>query len=305
VALPLKDPSFEGLAAIDEQMGEQERRRLLYVATTRARDHLVVSLHRVEDKTTATPAVIIEGVGGAEKGAPYRFERDPSTASPLPEPERADPPPEYQTWLAGILRAREASRQKRAVTASGLEGTEPEVVWGEAEEGAAKAPRDLDLPPWSKGRYGSAVGRAVHGVLQVVDLSSGQGLQNAVRAQVLAEGLADHAETVNELVQSALASDIVRRAASREHWREAYVGAPLDGQLVEGIIDLLYREDDGSLVVVDYKTDVVSAPTLDAKVAFYRPQLDVYRRMLIATTGAEVTARLLFLHPGGSLLESP
>ena len=38
---------------IDEQMGFDERIRLLYVACTRARDHLVVSLHRKERKSAA------------------------------------------------------------------------------------------------------------------------------------------------------------------------------------------------------------------------------------------------------------
>ena len=33
---------------LDEQMDDEERRRLLYVAATRARDHLVVSLHRAD-----------------------------------------------------------------------------------------------------------------------------------------------------------------------------------------------------------------------------------------------------------------
>ncbi len=39
---------FADAAPIDEQMDDAERRRLLYVAATRARDHLVVSLHRAE-----------------------------------------------------------------------------------------------------------------------------------------------------------------------------------------------------------------------------------------------------------------
>ena len=37
---------YEATKALDEQLDEHERRRLLYVACTRARDHLVVSLHR-------------------------------------------------------------------------------------------------------------------------------------------------------------------------------------------------------------------------------------------------------------------
>ena len=112
------------------------------------------------------------------------------------------------------------------------------------------------------------------------------GLHDAVRAQVLAEGILELEDVVTQLVHSALASDLVKRAAARHHWREIYVGAPRpDGTLVEGIIDLLYREDDGSLVVVDYKTDVVTSDTLDAKVAFYRPQLEAYREMLATTVG--------------------
>ena len=40
------DGVFDAHQPIDEQMGDAERRRLLYVACTRASDHLVVSLHR-------------------------------------------------------------------------------------------------------------------------------------------------------------------------------------------------------------------------------------------------------------------
>ena len=41
---------FEAAVPIDEQMGYDERLRLLYVACTRACDHLVLSLHRVDRK---------------------------------------------------------------------------------------------------------------------------------------------------------------------------------------------------------------------------------------------------------------
>ena len=46
--------AFADAQPIDEQMGKLEMRRLLYVATTRARDHLVVSVHRKAGSATKT-----------------------------------------------------------------------------------------------------------------------------------------------------------------------------------------------------------------------------------------------------------
>ncbi|MFP3900326.1 MAG: UvrD-helicase domain-containing protein, partial [Acidimicrobiia bacterium] len=45
-------PAYEAWRPIDEQMAHDERVRLLYVACTRARDHLVVSLHRSERRSS-------------------------------------------------------------------------------------------------------------------------------------------------------------------------------------------------------------------------------------------------------------
>ncbi len=101
------------------------------------------------------------------------------------------PPPELAPWLAGVQQSAQASRVQSAMSASGLEGTDPhaesppsagaqppviEVARGSdtvAAAGIAKGARDVELPASSKGRYGSAIGRAVHGVLQLVNLSAG------------------------------------------------------------------------------------------------------------------------------------
>jgi ATP-dependent exoDNAse (exonuclease V) beta subunit len=210
-------------------------------------------------------------------------------------------PPDLAEWRAGIERVRERSRHISAVSASGLEGTEPVVVLAtdtEEQAGKAKGARDLELPPWSKGRYGSAIGRAVHGVLQVVDLATGAGLEEATASQCTAEGVSEHAEVVRGLVRSALASDVVRRAAGRAHWRESYVGMlEDDGTVLEGFVDLIYREDDGRLVVVDYKTDAVPAAAIDARTAYYAPQVHAYERATRVASGETVETVLLFLHP--------
>ena len=61
---------YAAWAPIDEQMGLHERIRLLYVACTRARDHLVVSLHRKARRPTTrcrasrtNAELLVDGMG--------------------------------------------------------------------------------------------------------------------------------------------------------------------------------------------------------------------------------------------------
>ncbi|MGI8699863.1 MAG: UvrD-helicase domain-containing protein [Nocardioidaceae bacterium] len=291
---------FDVVAPLDEQMDAYERRRLLYVAATRARDHLVVSLHR--KGSGSTNAEILADAGGATATGATVFDPDFQPVRSLATPSAS--PAElmaWDEWRAAIERIRESTRRVSAISASGLEGTEPAVVLGPDDTvpaGRDKGARDVELPPWSKGRYGSAIGRAVHGVLQSVDLATGAGLDAAVTAQSIAEGVSEHTDVVRDLVRSALDSDVVQRAAGREHWRESYTGmVDDDGILVEGFIDLMYREDDGTLMVVDYKTDAIPAAALAARTEYYAPQVEAYERATSAATGAPVRTTLLFLHP--------
>src|SRR5699024_233383 len=154
----------EALAA-DEQMSDAERRRPLYVAATRAREHLVGSAHRGADYTVATAEQRLAADGAA---------------------------PRRGGTAAGHPRRPAAARHEDA--------------------GLHKGPRHLVLPRWSKGRYGSAVGRAVHGVLQSVDLRATEPDAAQVQAQCVAEGVTEHHELVTDLVRSALGSDLLAAA---------------------------------------------------------------------------------------------
>jgi ATP-dependent helicase/nuclease subunit A len=71
-------------------------------------------------------------------------------------------------------------------------------------------------------------------------------------------------------------------------------------RVLEGIVDLLYRDDDG-LVVVAYKTGAVPSSVLSARVDFDRPQMAAYAAAVEAAVG-EPVARcvLLFLSPSGA-----
>jgi ATP-dependent exoDNAse (exonuclease V) beta subunit len=290
-------------------MDQHERRRLLYVAATRARDHLVVSLHRDAKKSASTAAQLLADAGATTPDT-VAFALQQPAAEPVESGvgQVVAPPPPWRMWLEELTAIRDRAEQPAAISASGLEGTEPAVVLaddaaddGRAVGGKAKGARDVELPPWSKGRYGSAIGRAVHAVLQVVDLATGEGLDEAVAAQSLAEGVSGQEGLVRDLVRSALDSDVVQRAAAREHWRESYVGTVRDdGTVLEGYVDLVYREDDGSLMIVDYKTDAIPSGAVQSRVDYYRPQLEAYVQAHAAAVPGPVSASLLFLHPDGS-----
>ena len=310
VGKKVTSPAFEAWRPLDEQMSHDERIRLLYVACTRARDHLILSLHR---RARSQPAATASRLSNAELLAETLLPEidslpDAAAGAALPlvdgglqpraEPTLVIP---FDQWQVERTRALTESARPRTVAATALtdEG-EPDA---DSDPGLHKRPGDLDLPPWRKGRYGTAIGRAVHGVLQLVDLGTGAGIDDLVAAQAAAEGVTGHEQHIVTLVQAALAAPVVVEAAACPHWREVYVAVPLgDGQTLEGYIDLLYRRPDGSLVVVDYKTGPQTPDDdLDPLVERYRLQGSSYALAVSEATGELVTdVVFLFLTPQGS-----
>jgi ATP-dependent helicase/nuclease subunit A len=299
---------YEEWKPIDEQMDYQERMRLLYVACTRARDHLVVSLHRtvrvsVPEASNRTNAeLLLDGMGPLFDEIPDAVESTDTTTSGIAPPVIPAPPSVLP--LAEWERERDAAltRGARATTiaATALTDDGAHDPAGDLEAGLQKRPRDLDLPPWLKGRYGTAIGRAVHGTLQTVDLATASGLDAAVAAQCEAEAIPDRAGQVRSLVVAALGSPSVREAAASPHWREVYACTPVAERLLEGYVDLLYRGPDG-LVVLDYKTAATDDPAeLDRRLHGYRLQGASYALTVAAATGEPVVrVTFVFLTPSG------
>jgi ATP-dependent exoDNAse (exonuclease V) beta subunit len=331
----VRTEAFDAWKPIDEQMSHDERIRLLYVACTRAQDHLVVSLHRKvrpapDDDSRLTSAELLTKALGDRLADMPTIAGDPASVPDGPDTDAAgagddeatraatddavsaggaagaagepDDLLPFEEWRRQRDTALAASARPRTVAATALtaEGT-PDAV---ADHGLHKRPRDLDLPPWQKGRYGSAIGRAVHGVMQTVDLGTGRGVAEAVAAQAAAEGVIGHEARVRALVDAALASPTVRQAATSRHWRELYVGVPLGGdRTVEGYIDLLYRRPDGLVVIVDYKTGPAGLDAdLDPLVARYRAQGASYALAVADATGETVVDVIfVFLTPEGAV----
>ena len=314
---------FEDYKPLDEQMAFDERVRLIYVATTRAKDHLVLSLQRKERRSAPEPSkrtnaeLLLTGCGDRLDHLPDAVDAAVEATEvvvAVPPP----PPPPFAEWRAELDAALAAGSRPTTIAATALtaEGT-PDLARDEpapddsehaedaqsSEAGLQKRPRDLDLPPWLKGRYGTAVGRAVHATLQTIDLAHPADLESAVAAQCEAEAIVDRADTVTALVQAALQSPVVQAAAAGPHWREVYACTPTPGgRLLEGYIDLLHRSSEG-MVIVDYKTAATNDPDeLARRVDGYRLQGASYALTVRQTTG-EPIARLtfLFLTPGGAV----
>ncbi len=223
---------------------------------------------------------------------------NPTGAIPLVVVPQPSPPAPFEVWARERRSALERAERPTTVAATALTEEGAPDVEEEPDPGLQKRPRDLDLPPWLKGRYGTAVGRAVHGVLQTIDLATGDGLETAVASQCEAEAIPGRIGDVRMLAAGALGSPSVREAATSEHWREVYACVPVHGRLLEGYVDLLYRGPDG-LVVVDYKTSNTSDPEeLERRVEAYRIQGASYAISVEAATDEPITrVTFVFLTP--------
>ena len=298
----LSTSDFDEFRATDEQMDYHERIRLLYVAATRARDHLIVSAHRKPSGNRQPTAAEVLFEAGAEGVEILKLPDTPAPAETDDENVDFDEVPALEEWRESHDQGLRAATRPVATSATQL--AREEAALRESDDpGLAKGAKDVDMPPWQKGRYGSAIGRAVHGVLQTVDLATGSGLEAACAAQAAAEGVLGRESVIEALATSALSADTMRQAGQSRHWKEVYVGIPYADGVLEGYIDLLYEDPDG-LVIVDYKTDAWrSDAELDEKVARYAVQLRAYAEAVGTAVGREVIrAELLFLRASGATM---
>ncbi|MBW3537135.1 MAG: UvrD-helicase domain-containing protein, partial [Actinobacteria bacterium] len=278
---------FDALDQIEKQEEAEEDIRLLYVAATRAKDHLVVSVHhKAETSTQKSQWSHAATIWESCQAHPDLWTRLPAelplSATPVDPPAPTeDLASERRAWAAAREAAIDELRRSAVRAATELKQTTDDTT---------------ERQPWQRGRGGTSLGRAVHSTLQTIDLATGEGLADTARAQAAAEGILHRADEVAARVRAALASSIAAEASQARYWRELYVGAPIEDLTVEGYIDLLYETGDG-LVLVDWKTDAIDARREQAEaVARYGEQLSGYARVLEATLGRPVTrAVLVFL----------
>jgi len=343
---PFRTAGFEQAALREQRLDVLEQHRLLYVSMTRARDHLVVCLHHKqrtkgpEASLGALVARICARNPSLWRGLPHVVTTDGTVAGgdgdgagdhggrSMESGSRATERPPVATvplpahWEADRVRLLAALRRRPVTTATavarhgapGPGATGPVGVAGPVGAAGRVGPDRPDSPRtgWEAPDRRRRVGRAVHGALADLDLATrcdaaGRVVHEVARDRAATEGVSAHASEVATMVGRALTSPTVARAASRRHWREVSVSAPVaHGGVLEGFVDLLVEDDDG-LVVVDYKTDGVPGVGPPATIAADRLQVASSAVALESSTGLPVARCVLVFvdgaEPGEQVIE--
>ena len=146
--------------------------------------------------------------------------------------------------------------------------------------------------------HGARFGTLVHAVLASVPLDAGPDTVRAtaaLHARVLG-ATDDEAAGATDLATRALAHPILGRAATAARRglcrRETPVAVEIDGVLVEGVVDVAFRDTaDGPWTVVDFKTDL----QIGARREDYMRQVALYAHAIAEASAAPVEAVLLQL----------
>lgn len=274
---------FSELAELEREHEEAEAWRLMYVAATRARDHLIVGLHHPAKKTTKARIIYEQCENRPELQRRLEDNRIVTTAGNVHDmvPDKVREIPSRSEWL----------EERRALV---VRNAKPSVM---VPSGIAKLDDEgpnlptSEVEPWRRGRAGTNIGRAVHASLQLLDFDQLDELGGLVRAQAELEGVLDISDQVEAAVRTALGAPTLQDARRKPFWRELYLASTIDGVLCEGYIDLLV-EDETGFAVIDYKTDAVE----DAAelIERYRLQAATYALLVEATLSKPVT-RCVFI----------
>jgi ATP-dependent exoDNAse (exonuclease V) beta subunit len=217
---------------------------------------------------------------------PFGVRREDLIVKDVPRHVVADGRSRYDGWRAARAAAKAAGSKASCTVAT-------------VREHAASA-TDVDVTGVSivdlasEGRSGDqaggvAFGSLVHAVLAGVPFDASAGALEdlaSLEARVLAMG-ATEARAAARAVERLLAHDLLRRARAAEARGRCRRETPItrklaDGTLVEGVVDLAFEEN-GTWIVVDYKTD---RELRAAGIEQYRRQVALYAEAIRSATGA-------------------
>ena len=289
---------------------EAERRRVFYVGMTRAKELLVLSGGKVARAVGETTFEWLQQIGTGPVGEAAT--RHVAIGTSI-IPHRVVPAPE-RTWQRRPLAAEDqavsidvplmARRWAERKERCGEVGTTHWHVTPTAlirQEGRNRPHVSTQLQLREVGRL---TGVVAHRILERWNFSSPAKVLFEQIAPTLQDVLQTEAQSLLSAVTDSLhelfatfgASGLYERLRSSQILgREVPFVMPWgDQQVMEGVIDLLYRFD-GQLWIADYKTDIVSADQAVVRAEQYRTQGDVYKAVVRQRLKQEPRFHCLFL----------
>ena len=281
----IEQPPNAGLFEHERTFAEAERRRLYYVAATRARDLLVLPVPQTRGQRLQYATAELAGDGTDPRV--LRFETFQLDQPPLWgrwEPGDAAPRIVANPVLQAHLDAARATIERALAIAS-----QPVAVPVAASLAAVETAADRETEAVGErtckaadSRFGVVFGLAVHRALELLATDSIGGVGAAVAVAIEAEGLTEHQAEARddvERTQRALQqAGFFDPAAVRLTEYPVTMRQP-GGRLVSGYADLVVMRAD-ELWVVDYKTTKPRSGPLARTYPDYAAQLRLYGRML-------------------------
>ncbi len=282
--LTWEEPAALGIRAAEQQYLDAERRRVAYVAATRARDLLIIpkagsvppGKFICGDFLADVPRRLVQTIDAYVPGA------EPAWSRQLKAIERKAPGDgtELEKRVEGEWgkASVEAARPRfRPVSVSALARVSPRE---EAEDAIEALPlKDRE------GRYGGLFGSTVHHAIGLMlrssGTSAGEAVQRAAKLYGLTEHLEEAAADVTRGLEALKAAGFARSPGSDLQLEYPVAGPWTDGQLASGYIDLVSVQD-GRVDLIDFKTDMPPAGPVEQAYPKYAAQVRIYGKLLEA-----------------------
>ncbi|MHC4479521.1 MAG: UvrD-helicase domain-containing protein [Planctomycetota bacterium] len=323
LARGIRSDDYEDLAAREAGNERAELRRLFYVACTRARRMLALSLYWSRDARGETFQDVLVGSGRFAAPDEVPFGQEQEGVYYLDAPEWADqvdmsvgphrPPAEEDEDVELLMGEREQWLESHRRLAREVSAAEPFVLPSAMEAGIEFSHVFEESPAGVGGRD---FGSLFHGLMMAVPLGAARDVsadlvRNLARVQAGHFGADDAvAQEAAELALRALANgefralldgadSVAREVGFCVPLRRLPICADDVRGFLEGSIDLLLC-DGGRTAVLDYKTDRFKPGQAEAVAERYWPQLALYAMAAAACgrTDGEPELALFFVRPG-------
>ncbi len=278
---------WKAIEESDKLRDEAESVRLFYVAMTRAMDFLV--LPRIaEDPKEKSTAKSTHNWLCRDNVWDEMEQWSISLGNSSRKPVKSTSPLSSDQFLS----KRRILNERAGDAALRWEGKTARYARPSLHEGNRDKPDIDDTSATHSRDEAMLLGSLVHDVLELARLDGEPELESLVGAVAKRYGVSGVIrEKGLDYAARALAADVVMRAGRAEKcWKEVSVAAFMGnddggaGVITTGICDLVFEEN-GRLILVDYKTDAVDPGSVDERAENYRPQLVAYSQAINKALG--------------------